>query len=552
MTQPEEMKTKFYVYGVEKLNGYDAWALFEACAAGDVPKVKSLLAKDRRLVNAQFWYQFPIHMAVREGHAQLVKLLLDHGADPGQSRYTYNSWDKLLLCAKERGYRQVESLLQRAMRKRFNYTPPPDVLQGAIIARDSRTIGVVLRRQPSLARASDALGNNALHWSVLTRQLGLIGQFVELGTPIDAQRANGQTPVLLAVIGSDYWYRATRGRSHPSLRYASVMVGYLLAKGARYTLSVAAAVGDQERFEELLRTDPDLARRLDSTRASPLSYAAREGHLHIVRRLLEQGADPNLPEDAAPYGRALFEACARNHVEVARLLLEHGANPNAGTDSNECCLSIGRICHGNRAKPLEILLRRHGAYLPPYKMDVQQMKQAIRDGHEVVRHEEFLGNVMAKRDAKLLDLCLDSDPTVPERMQIGGGVTYSTSPALVRTLLARGLDSNRPDWMGKTFLHACAESGDRSVAAVLLDAGADINARDLEFKATPLAAAVRSWCEEKDPKRSEQRRRMVEFLLKRGAATNLPGDEPWATPLAWATRHAHDGIVELLKQHGAT
>ena len=29
LTQPEEMKTRAYVYGVEKLNGYDAWALFE-------------------------------------------------------------------------------------------------------------------------------------------------------------------------------------------------------------------------------------------------------------------------------------------------------------------------------------------------------------------------------------------------------------------------------------------------------------------------------------------------------------------------------------------
>ena len=28
LTQPEEMKTRAYVYGVEKLNGYDAWALF--------------------------------------------------------------------------------------------------------------------------------------------------------------------------------------------------------------------------------------------------------------------------------------------------------------------------------------------------------------------------------------------------------------------------------------------------------------------------------------------------------------------------------------------
>src|SRR5438477_305788 len=236
LTKPEEMKTRAYVYGVEKLNGYDAWALFQACALGDLPKVKSLLAKDRRLVNAQHWYQFPIHKAVSAGHMEIVKLLLERGADPGQSRYTYDSWDKLLLCASERGHRQIESLLQRAMRNTF------------------------------------------------------------------------------------------------------VLVGSLLAHGANYNLSVAAAVGDLERVEQLLKKDSSLVRRLDSARISPLSYAAREGHLHIVRLLLERGADPNTPEDAAPDGRALYEACCRNHLEIAELLLKHGANPNSGMDSCECCL----------------------------------------------------------------------------------------------------------------------------------------------------------------------------------------------------------------------
>jgi ankyrin repeat protein len=552
MTQPEGMKTECYVYGVEKLNGYDAWALFEACAQGDTPKVKALLAKDGRLVNAQFWYQFPIHMAVRAGHAEIVKLLLDRGADPGQSRFTYNSWDKLLLGARERGHRHIESLLQGAMRKKFNYTPAFDALKEAIVARDARKIGAVLRRQPKLARASDALGNTALHWSVITRQLALIARFAELGTPIDAERADGQTPVLLAVNGAtDYWYRATRGKSHPSLRNASVMVGILLAQGASYTISVAAALGDQERVEQLLGKDVGLARCLDTARVSPLSYAAREGHLHIVRLLLEHGADPNAPEDLAADGRALFEACCANHLEVAELLLAHGANPNAGLDSSGCCLTIGEVWHGHKAKPLQQLLRRHGAYSPPYAMSARQMKEAIRAGQEVVRHEEFPGNVMQKRNRELLDVYLASDPKAAERLNSWSVVTYPRSPALVRELLARGLDLNRRDWLGKTFLHACAEHGARSAAAVLLNAGADINARELEFHGTPLAAAVRAGGDA-DPKEAERRRRMVEFLLQHGAATNLPDDQPWATPLAWATRHGHGDIVELLKQHGAT
>lgn len=45
---------------------------------------------------------------------------------------------------------------------------------------------------------------------------------------------------------------------------------------------------------------------------------------------------------------------------------------------------------------------------------------------------------------------------------------------------------------------------------------------------------------------------MVEFLLTRGAPTNLPDDEPWATPLAWAQRREHSEVAEILRQHGAT
>jgi ankyrin repeat protein len=169
---------------------------------------------------------------------------------------------------------------------------------------------------------------------------------------------------------------------------------------------------------------------------------------------------------------------------------------------------------------------------------------------EVTHHPEFLGNMMGKRNAELFDLYLDSHPAVIDRM--GAELTYPWSAVLVRKLLVRALDPNRPDWLGKTFLHACAARGDRSIAAVFLDAGADINARGLEFNETPLAAAVRSGLGSKEPKLAQRRRRMVEFLLKRGAATNLPDDEPWATPLAWARKLGLADIAEILLKHGAT
>src|SRR5258706_975739 len=218
------------------------------------------------------------------------------------------------------------------MQKRFNYTPDFDELKEAIIARDSRKIHAVPARQPKLTLASDALGNNAIHWSVITRQLGLIERFIGLGTPIDAERADGKTPVLLAVNGArDYWYRETRDRSHPSLRNTSVMVGSLLAQGADYTISAAAAVGDQERVEQLLKKDAGLARRLDSARISPLSYAAGGGYLHIVRLLLDHRADPNAPEESAPNGQALFNSVCRNHPDIPRVLFEPLAKAKVGS-----------------------------------------------------------------------------------------------------------------------------------------------------------------------------------------------------------------------------
>ena len=132
LTRPQSMDTNRYVGALDSVDGHDAWSLFCAAAAGDLRRVRALVDRDSRLVNAQHWYQFPIHMAVREGHADVVQLLLESGADPGLSNFLYDSWDKLLAEAQRRTHGAVERLLAAAMAERFGYDPTFEPLREAL------------------------------------------------------------------------------------------------------------------------------------------------------------------------------------------------------------------------------------------------------------------------------------------------------------------------------------------------------------------------------------------------------------------------------------
>jgi hypothetical protein len=122
------------------------------------------------------------------------------------------------------------------------------------------------------------------------------------------------------------------------------------------------------------------------------------------------------------------------------------------------------------------------------------------------------------------------------RPDLANSVTVSRPRAMALLLFEHGMDPNHPNWLRATPLHRFAEHGDAESAALFIDHGADLDARDEEFCSTPLAWAARFG-----------RTGMVEFLLWRGARPTLPDDPPWATPLAWATRKGHDNVVQLLR-----
>ena len=153
---------------------------------------------------------------------------------------------------------------------------------------------------------------------------------------------------------------------------------------------------------------------------------------------------------------------------------------------------------------------------PSLADDPDALAAAARAGHEPI-----------------VRLMLQHRPRVVERVAVA-----AKSRALTELLFQNGMNPNRAGWLGVTPLHRFARDGDVESAAVFLDHGANLHARDEEFCTTPLGYAA-----------AAGKRHMVELLLKRGANVTLPDDLDWATPIALASYHGHRTIVRVLKAH---
>src|SRR5215469_2763036 len=84
----------------------DVWAILRAARDGDVGQVKELVARRPGLARAEYNCTPPIHFAVGEGHLEIVRFLVERGADVSSYR-TYPFSDSLLTMAEAREYREI-------------------------------------------------------------------------------------------------------------------------------------------------------------------------------------------------------------------------------------------------------------------------------------------------------------------------------------------------------------------------------------------------------------------------------------------------------------
>lgn len=557
-------------------SGQQIWETITAAATGDVPSLRRLLERDQALGRGEYGYTPPLHFAVREGHLQAVRVLLDAGAEPDG---IYHARDTLIEVARDRGYDAVATLLEEARDRRGRVSPSEThidhPIHRAAEAGDLRAVRALLDAAPTLVHRSDRAGGTPLHRAVVGRARKVITLLLDRGADIHAVHGAGLgsssgyapqdlQPIDLAVwggprtvrpspwrmlVGRVRWLLASRRAVTPRRPCDIETARLLLDRGAAYDLATAAALGDLDRVTAILKEDPARIRETRPNGRRALSAAVEFGHEPIVRLLLERGANPTWPDaDGSPRGAALHTAARAGDRRLVELLLAHGADPNGYVDA------AGNATYAAKTPELRALLTAHGGKVDPYDLvwmgdDDEVMRRVTEDpasAHAGCGGVFTAVCTLGKRD--LLVRLLDAGIRVPP--VAGGCQSYLLEkPDMLRLLLASGMSPDYPTWQNSTFLHAlCSrDNRDRTMehrtqcAAILLDAGGTISAKDDEYSSTPLAWAARNNLPD-----------MVELLLARGAPTNMLDDKPWATPLAWAIRRGHQQIVEMLRAAGAT
>ena len=379
--------------------------------------------------------------------------------------------DDPLEIARDRGYTAMERMLLETLATKFNASATGEAVALALRQHDLKKMRELLDAQPELVRAGDKRSNSPIHWATMTRQLKAIDELLQRGADINARRMDGAQPIHLT--NGDYFYRGWRDvpRFWP-VTPAKVM-DHLKARGAAIDLPTACHTGDIDRVRELLRQDPSLANRL----------GGHEGYY--------LGA-----------GAPLSNAAAAGRMDIVQLLLEHGADPNL---PEEQYAPMGKalyeaVYHGHH--DIAKLLLERGAFPNPPVESSGNALWVSREWRPDKRMEQLLLSYGAKPE--------------PERP-------------------AEEWSTREHNWLRISALHEAARNGDVRKAKQLIDAGADLTARDDHIRSTPLAWAAKFGQLE-----------MVKLLLKRGAPKSLPDDPAWATPRAWALRRGHTKIADLL------
>jgi ankyrin repeat protein len=457
-------------------------SLLWACEKNNLDLVRAMLRLGADVkCNDDTKYHTPLTFAAAEGHAQIVKFLLEH--DPSIVNEEAECGDTALKRAIRKGHLEVvKILLTRPDLDPFPIPHGPDIdvlhhgpynempINDALFRGNEEIVRLLMADgrfkldHQSLASASKG-GNtnlvqlclqeaprNAQYWTqcpfycaASQRKEGVMK--ILLGdsklNPNKGQN-DGWTPLgVAAFMGYDNIVRMLLGRNDviPDVKDHCQRTPFFKA-------SMNSRMGVMDLLLASGKVDPDSR---DFLLRTPLSYAAEKGDLAVLSFLLATGKVD--PESRCEQGRTPLSHAAYNGLpDTVRVLLETGrVNPNSMDEDGRTPLSLAAgSSHDlhkfslSRRKGLQQNFRRNSTLRP--KMD-----------------------------------CLETSPTMesPPKMAAGLPTQYDQLGTIEQLLACDQVYPDIPDYMGKTPLMWAAQRGHIDAAELLIATGkVDPNRRD--------------------------------------------------------------------------
>lgn len=516
-----------------------------AAHMGDEEIVSTLLAtpsaRNILLIGEHRWG--PLRDAARQGHTDIVGLLIQAGADVNATSDTFKS-------APEARYPIFQLDL-------FPCTALLAAVEGGHIA----VVNLLLNENVDVnSPMVDLGGRNALELAIALGHSDIVFQLVVAG----ARLLEEQSIVELHLSGmrndAQKARRLVDGGADPS---------HLLD-------ALATNLGAQNNHfskRNILSVFMEVCGKADLTgpkfNKSALQIAIEVHDLEVARRLILDGAILDLP---VPKFGGLLQFAVRTlssisgGVELIRLMLERGANvngyaidsyapsltapqfaacessfesfeflPSAGAGVSRSALEEAlRNTNTSAAECIQLLLN-HGANVNGSGIILQK---AIEYGHSVEVIQLLLDN-----GADINNPARDVQGRTALQMAIENYL-WKPDIELVTLLLERGADINAPPariW-GVTALQGAAIGGHLKIVHMLLERGADVNAPPAGVNGvTALEGAAMGG-----------HLKIAHMLLERGADPNAPGSgDESRTALEGAAKHGRLDMVQLLLNAGA-
>ncbi|XP_023311139.1 serine/threonine-protein phosphatase 6 regulatory ankyrin repeat subunit A-like [Anoplophora glabripennis] len=252
-----------------------------------------------------------------------------------------------------------------------------------------------------------------------------------------------------------------------------------------------------------------------------LEYAAENGHLEMVKFLVQRGANVNIG-----VCKPLHLAVQAGHIEVSKFLIEQGADIKS-LDFLDDSSVLYKAVRKNDVATATYLLNEM------WKTDDLNINVSNNIAHTAA----CLGNI------DILKNLVGRGVDVNNRVEYGEtpffGAVRGGQLETIKYLVQRGCDINSEDHRNRTALHIIAPNpSDVSTAKFLIDLGIDVNVISSDMK-TALHLALEGANYD-----------LIESLVNSGADVDLE-DEKGATALHLAASKYQQLAVKLLVEHGA-